>query len=66
MDDGDRVFEWLGLIGGASISASLVPQLWKTLESRSTADLSWAWQFIYIFGLSLALAYGLRFNLWPM
>jgi MtN3 and saliva related transmembrane protein len=58
--------EIIGMVGGATVSASLIPQVVKTARSRSTADISYAWQFAYIFGLAGINYYALAEGLWPV
>ena len=35
--------EWIGMIAGALTTCAFVPQVVKTVRSRSTGDLSWLW-----------------------
>ncbi len=49
----------LGLVAGALTTAAFVPQLAKTLRSRSAADLSLAMYIVITLGVSLWLIYGI-------
>jgi MtN3 and saliva related transmembrane protein len=56
----------LGMIGGIAISMSLVPQIWKVYKTKSAIDISYVYQGIYIFGLSLVNVYAIVEGLWPV
>lgn len=49
--------ELIGYVGGVVLAVSLVPQLVKSFRDRSTSDLSYTWQIVYIIGLWLNFAY---------
>ena len=51
------VAEILGYIGGVVLAVALAPQVKHTLKTRSTKDISYGWQLIYIFGLILNFVY---------
>jgi uncharacterized protein with PQ loop repeat len=61
-----EVMEILGMIGGIAISMSLVPQVWKVHQTKSAIDISFVYQGIYIFGLSLVNLYAIVEGLWPV
>jgi len=42
--------EVIGTIGGAFIALSLVPQVMHTYKIKKADDISYIYQFIYIFG----------------
>ncbi|HEU5111453.1 MAG TPA: SemiSWEET family transporter [Micromonosporaceae bacterium] len=48
----------LGLIAGLLTTLCWVPQLARTLRTRSTDDISWAYLAVLATGLALWLAYG--------
>jgi MtN3 and saliva related transmembrane protein len=56
----------LGMTGGIAISMSLVPQIWKVYKTKSAIDISYVYQGIYIFGLSLVNVYAIVEGLWPV
>ena len=58
--------EMIGMLGGMTISASLIPQLYKTLRTRRAQDISYWWQATYIVGLSGVDYYALVQGLWPV
>lgn len=58
--------EILGFVGGASISASLIPQVIKTYRTKSATDISYIYQAIYILGTSMVNVYALIEGLWPV
>ena len=49
--------EILGFVGGVVLAVALLPQVMHTLQTRSTKDISYTWQLIYIFGLILNYVY---------
>jgi uncharacterized protein with PQ loop repeat len=61
-----EIMEILGMIGGIAISMSLVPQVWKVHQTKSAIDISYVYQGIYIFGLSLVNVYAIVEGLWPV
>jgi MtN3 and saliva related transmembrane protein len=61
-----EIMEILGMIGGIAISMSLVPQVWKVYKTKSAIDISYVYQGIYIFGLSLVNVYAIVEGLWPV
>jgi len=62
--DTDSLFNVIGTIGGFAISLSLLPQVYLTYKTKCADDISYVYQFIYIFGTGLvntyAIYYGLR------
>ena len=50
--------ELLGYMAGTVTTLSLLPQLVRSLRTRSTRDISWGWLGAMITGLLLWLAYG--------
>jgi MtN3 and saliva related transmembrane protein len=50
--------EWIGIIAGILTTCAFVPQVVKTLRSRSTGDLSWLWLVMMAAGVFLWMAYG--------
>jgi uncharacterized protein with PQ loop repeat len=56
----------VGVVGGCLIALSLVPQVWKAYLTKSTEDISYAYQGIYIVGITLLNAYALILGLWPI
>jgi uncharacterized protein with PQ loop repeat len=56
----------MGVVGGCFIALSLVPQVWKAYQTKSAEDISYAYQGIYIVGITLLNAYALLLGLWPI
>ena len=56
----------MGVVGGCLVALCLVPQVWKALQTKSTEDISYAYQGIYIVGIILLNAYALILGLWPI
>ena len=59
-------FEIIGYIAGATIAASLSPQVIKSWKSKSTKDISIAWTMIYMTGLFLWVIYGVGIKSYPI
>lgn len=51
------VTEFLGYAGGVVLAVALVPQILHTCRTKSTADISFGWQCIYILGLLMNYVY---------
>ena len=50
--------EWIGIAAGLLTTCAFFPQVVKTLRSRSTGDLSWAWLLMMTSGVFMWLIYG--------
>jgi MtN3 and saliva related transmembrane protein len=50
--------EWIGMIAGVLTTCAFVPQVVKTVRSRSTGDLSWLWLVMMAVGVFLWMLYG--------
>ena len=50
--------EWIGMIAGVLTTCAFVPQVVKTVRSRSTGDLSWLWLVMMAAGVFLWMVYG--------
>ena len=50
--------EWIGIIAGVLTTCAFVPQVVKTVRSRSTGDLSWLWLVMMAVGVFLWMVYG--------
>lgn len=57
---------FLGYAAGSMTTLAFVPQVVRTLRTRSANDLSWGMLLIFIFGVILWLAYGLVLGSWPI
>ena len=58
--------EWIGYIGGFILSLCLLPQIIKALQTKSTEDISFIWQFMYITGLSGTVTYTYLEGVYPV
>ena len=61
-----RLIEFVGIAGGIIISASLLPQVYKTYATKSAKDISFYYQIIYIVGCTLTNSYAISEGLWPV
>ena len=50
--------EWIGIVAGALTTCAFLPQVAKTVRSRSTGDLSWIWLVMMSLGVFLWMVYG--------
>ena len=64
--DLDLIFKLIGLFGGIFLGVCLIPQVYRTIKTNSTKDISLIWQILYLIGLSLLYIYALYFNLWSL
>ena len=62
----DEIFKIIGTVGGSAISISLLPQVILTYKTKCTADISYTYQMIYIFGTALVNIYAIYFELWAV
>jgi MtN3 and saliva related transmembrane protein len=56
----------LGYAAGSLTTLAFVPQVVRTLRTRSAADLSWGMLVIFMAGVALWLSYGLALDSWPI
>ena len=61
-----KLIEIVGIAGGIIISSSLLPQVYKTYQTKSAKDISYYYQIIYIVGCTLTNTYALVEGLWPV
>ena len=50
--------EYIGLLAGALVAVSLLPQVIKSYKTKSTTDISLAWTLLNLAGQILWLVYG--------
>ena len=50
--------EWIGIVAGFLTTCAFLPQVAKTVRSRSTGDLSWVWLIMMTTGVFLWMLYG--------
>ncbi len=58
--------EWLGFIGGALVTCSLIPQLVRVFRLRSAREISMLFTTLLLVGVIIWLVYGLSFGLAPV
>jgi len=58
--------EWLGFVGGALVTCSLIPQLIRIFKLRSAREISLLFNILLLLGLISWLAYGISFSLPPV
>ena len=58
--------EWLGLIGGALVTCSLVPQLIRVFRLRSAREISTLFTTLLLLGMVMWLTYGAFLKLIPV
>jgi uncharacterized protein with PQ loop repeat len=51
------LIQTFGAAGGIFLAVALIPQVFKTWQTRNATDLSYLWQGLYIFGLCLSIIY---------
>lgn len=56
----------LGVTAGTLTTVAFIPQLAKTLKSRSTGDLSWGMVLTFTIGVLLWLIYGIWIDSLPV
>ena len=62
----NTVMDIIGLTGGFIIGLGLIPQIVKVIKTKSTKDLSYFWQILYMLGISMNIIYSIYFNLWSI
>jgi len=58
--------EWLGFVGGALVTCSLIPQLIRIFKLRSAREISLLFNILLLLGLISWLAYGISLRLPPV
>ena len=61
-----ETIELIGYFAMASINIALIPQVAKSWKSKSTKDVSIAWNSLYFAGLMMWLAYGMGIGSVPL
>ena len=64
--DWDYIFNILGYVGGFTLSICLTPQIYKTIRTKSTRDISYMWQLMYGLGIGLINIYSYHFKLYAL
>ena len=58
--------EWLGFIGGALVTLSLVPQILRVFKLKSAREISMLFNSLILVGIILWLSYGIFLKLPPV
>ena len=61
-----NIFDICGYSAGIFYVSSFIPQIYKSYKSKCLDDVSYAWQFIFMFALSLSIIYSLHYDLKPI
>lgn len=48
----------IGYLGGTILSVQTIPQIWKSIRTGSSTDISYAFLLLNLFGLILMTVYG--------
>ena len=56
----------IGLLAGALTTGAFIPQVLRTIRTRSAKDLSLGMLIFYVLGIAMWLAYGLVTMKWPL
>ena len=56
--------EIVGTTGGMVISLSLIPQVYKTYQTKDASNISFIYQIIYIIGCTMINIYAIYTKLW--
>ena len=62
----DLIFKIIGCTGGFLLGLCLIPQIIKSIKTRSTKDICYAWTIIYSIGLILLIVYAVYYELWSI
>ncbi len=60
------ITDWIGSAAAALTTSSFIPQVWKVLRSRHTADISLGMYALFTLGVVLWLGYGILMESWPI
>jgi MtN3 and saliva related transmembrane protein len=60
------MIDFLGYASGFLLAFCLVPQVIKSWKTKSTADISFLWNSIFVFALLLYLVYVILINATPL
>ncbi len=58
--------EYLGLVAGALIACSMIPQLIRVFQLKSTREISLLFTMLLLLGVICWLAYGIYLRLFPV
>jgi len=56
----------IGTVAGICTTSSFLPQVVKTVKTKSTSDLSLSMYAVMCVGIALWLVYGILMNAWPI
>lgn len=58
--------QYIGLVGGCIICSGAIPQIYKMIKTKETADLSYAMLILWIIGLTMAVIYAFSIHQIPI
>ena len=64
--DSQMIIDIIGYTGGGTFAICLIPQIYKSIHTKSTKDISWWWMALYMFAVCCMLAYGILSKLLPV
>ena len=61
-----NTLDWIGSAAATFTTVSFIPQVWKVLHTRHTADISLSMYALFTLGVALWLVYGILLTAWPI
>ena len=61
-----NIFDICGYIAGIFFASCLIPQVYKSYKTKKLDDISYCWQFSYIFAIILSIIYSGHYLLYPI
>lgn len=58
--------DWIGYIAATLTTASFVPQVWHTFQTKDVRGISLGMYSAMLTGIALWLTYGVLLNAWPI
>ena len=60
------IIDYIGYTGGVCLTVNMIPQIYKTYQTKSANDISWAFLFLNFTGLGLYTIYGILKDLYTI
>ena len=61
-----NLFDICGYVAGIFFASCLIPQVYKSYKTKKLDDISYSWQFSYIFAIILSIIYSGHYLLYPI
>lgn len=61
-----QIAEWLGLVAGALVTCSMIPQIIRIFRLKSARDISILFTTLILLGMACWLVYGIYLSLTPV